>query len=374
MLPYMAKARSFSYNPVSMSTDETSVSVLVIRMGALGDVANAIRAVAGLRAALPSVHVTWVAETAAGGLVEAAQVADDVIPFPRKELSRLFKRPWLWPKGVSALLRFRRRLHERKYDCALDLQGNFKGALAGMLSGATDRLGFARGHCREMNWLFNNVLIMPAGRRIPRAEKFAALAQAVAPEMQLGRVTLPRNETYAAQVGEFLGSDAVGPLVVVHPGTSAFAAFKRWPVERYGAVCARLRESTGARCVVTQGPGERDIAEAVVNASRGAASPAPELPIRGLIELLRRADLVIAGDTGPLHIAALLERPLVAVFTSKDPAIYAPYGAQCEIVRADVACSPCTKRKCADLRCVLEIPPEAVAEAAERMLAADRER
>jgi len=356
-----------------MNTDETSVPVLVIRTGALGDAANAVRAVAGLRAALPSVHVTWAAEGAAIELVEAARVADEVIPYPREELSRLFKRPWLWPKGVSVLLRFRRELHKRKYDSALDLQGNLKGALIGLLSGAADRLGFARGHCREMNWLFNNVLIMPAGRRIRRAEKFAALAQAVAPEMTLGRVRIPRDETAASRVNEFLRPDSTGPLVVVHPGSSAFAAFKRWPVERYGAVCARLRESRGARCVVTWGPGERDIAEAAVTASRGSARPAPELPVRGLIELLRRADLVIAGDTGPLHIAALLERPLVAIFGAKDPALYAPYGAPCEIVRADVECSPCTKRKCADLRCVLEIAPEGVAEAAERMLGAKRE-
>ena len=95
---------------------------------------------------------------------------------------------------------------------------------------------------------------------------------------------------------------------------------------------------------------------------------APPLSIRRLIELLRRADLVIAGDTGPLHIAALLERPLVGVYGSKDPAVYAPYGTRCEIARADVDCSPCTKRKCDDLKCIRLITVDAVTEAAEKIL------
>ena len=352
-------------------TSADEFSILVIRLGALGDVANTLRAVYALRETVPGLRVDWLVESGSRDLVELSGVADRIILFPRKRLSHLFRRPWLWPAGCVEMLRFlRKELRTTRYDAALDFQGNLKSGLLSLFTRAGVHVGFARGHCREMNWLFNNVLATPAKKRLPRAEKFAALAQVVEPELKLGDVSLPENPEAAARVREFLDTilPGEGPLVILHPGTSDFGAFKRWPAEKFGAVAAALQRSRGARCVVTQGPGEEDLAESVAAASEGAAKKAPLMPLPQLVELLRQADLMIAGDTGPLHIAALLQRPLVGIFAAKDPVVYAPYGTRCEIVRADVECSPCTKRRCDDLRCVHRIGTEMVLDAAEKML------
>jgi len=173
--------------------------------------------------------------------------------------------------------------------------------------------------------------------------------------------TAGRSEVLGAVPGE-------GPLVALHPGTSAFGQFKRWPAARFGETAARLKQDVGARCVVTHGPGEEALAEEVVASSSDAARLAPPFTLGELVELLRRASLVIAADTGPLHVAALLKRPVVAIFGSKDPAIYAPYGTRCEIVRADIPCSPCTQRKCDHVRCIENIQVADVVAAAERLL------
>jgi heptosyltransferase-1 len=348
---------------------DAPAGILIIRLGSLGDVANTLPAVQALKESLPGERFGWLVEEPSAELVRLAGIAERIILFPRQRLGELLRRPWRWPGLCAEILRLRREIREQGYLCTLDFQGNLKSGLLSLLSGARDRFGFARGHCREMNWLFNNIQALPASARLLRAEKAAALAQAVEPELKLHAVALAEEASSVARVAQFLETLAGdGPLVVLHPGTSAFGRFKRWPAARFGETAARLQRDLGARCLVTYGPGEEELASEVIAASAGAARLAPKFTLGELIELLRRASLVIGADTGPLHLAALLERPVVAIFGPKDPAIYAPYGTRSEIVRADLPCSPCTKRSCDHVRCMECISAAEVAAAAERLL------
>ncbi len=344
-------------------------TLLIIRLGALGDVANTIPAVSALRKGLPDVSFVWLVEEPSRDLVAASALADDVILFPRRTLTPLWKRPWRWPAAMRETRRFLKRLRSHPYTCALDFQGNLKSGVLGALSWARDRIGFARGFCREMNWLFNNIQAAPTSLRLPRAEKNAALAQALLPDLELGEVDLPENSEAVASVQRLLDTlPGDGPLIVLHPGVSAFGEFKRWPAERYGLLAARLTDEAGCRCVLTHGPGEEPLARQAAASAKDKAAVAPAFTLVELIELLRRADLTIACDTGPLHIAALLRRPVVAIFGPKDPEIYAPYGTRCELVRLDLDCSPCTRRSCNHVSCITGIQVEHVAEAAMKIL------
>ena len=343
--------------------------ILVIRLSAIGDVANTLPAVCALRRTLPEARITWLAEQGAAELVALAGVADEIVVFPRKRLAHLSKRPWRWGRALTEARNFLRKLRAGEHEYALDFQGNLKSGVLGLFSGARERIGFARGFCREMNWLLNNIQAAPRDKRLPRAEKNAALAQVLAPELELQPVPLRGSAEDASSVEEFLrGLLGDGPLVVLHPGTSAFGRFKRWPADRFGQLAAELKGARGARCVVTRGPDEDAIAEQVAAASAGAASIAPPFSFGPLVELLRRAQLVIAGDTGPLHVAAVMDRPVVAIFGPKDPVVYRPYSDRCAIVRKDLECSPCTRRQCDHVRCILEITVADVLTAAEDML------
>ncbi len=354
---------------MSDQNGDAPAGILIIRLGSLGDVANTLPAVQALKESLPGERFGWVVEEPSAELVRLAGVAGQIILFPRRRLNELLHRPWRWPALCSEILRLRREIRAQGYLCALDFQGTLKSGFLGVLSGATDRIGFARGHCREMNWLFNNIQALPSSTKLLRAEKAAALAQAVEPELKLRPVTLAEEEQNVERVAQFLQTiPGDGPLAVLHPGTSKFGRFKRWPAARFGETAARLQRNVGARCAVTYGPGEEELAQEVVAASSGAARLALKFTLGELVELLRRASVVIGADTGPLHVAALLKRPVVAIFGPKDPAIYAPYGTRCEIVRADLPCSPCTKRRCDQVRCMECISAADVAAAAMRIL------
>lgn len=355
--------------PVSDQDHDAAAGILIIRLGSLGDVANTLPAVQALKESLPGERFAWLVEEPAAELVRLAGVAERIILFPRRRLGELLRRPWRWPALWAELMGLRREIRAQGYFCSMDFQGNLKSGFLVLLSGARDRIGFARGHCREMNWLFNNIWALPSSTRLLRAEKAAALAQAVAPGLKLRPVSLAEDERNVERVAQFVQTfPGDGPLAVLHPGTSVFGRFKRWPAARFGETAARLQRDIGARCVVTYGPGEEELAAEVVAASSGAARLPPKFTLGELIELLRRASVVIGADTGPLHLAALLKRPVVAMLGPKDPAIYAPYGTRSEIVRADLPCSPCTKRRCDHVRCMECISAADVAAAAERLM------
>ena len=176
-----AAVQTLKTRPVSEQDHDAPAGILIIRLGSLGDVANTLPAVQALKESLPGERFGWLVEEPSAELVRLAGVAERIILFPRRRLSELLRRPWRWPALWAEILRLRREIRAQGYLCALDFQGNLKSGFLGMLSGARDRIGFARGHCREMNWLFNNILALPSSARLLRAEKAAALAQAVEP-------------------------------------------------------------------------------------------------------------------------------------------------------------------------------------------------
>ena len=162
-------------------------------------------------------------------------------------------------------------------------------------------------------------------------------------------------------------------LVALHPGVSEFGAIKSWAPERFAALAQRLHEERGSRCLVTWGPGERELAEQVVAASQGAAALAPET--RSLVELAalyEACDVVVSGDTGPLHLAAALGVPVVGLYGPKDPAVYGPLDGRTGVASAtvwkNVHCSPCKLRRCNNVICMPAIQVSDVAEAIEMTL------
>jgi heptosyltransferase I len=146
-------------------------------------------------------------------------------------------------------------------------------------------------------------------------------------------------------------------VVAIHPGVSDFGAIKQWDPARFGRTAIRLARERGAHCMVTWGPGERDLALRVVAAAEGCATLGPETgTILDLAALYEACDLVIGADTGPLHLAAALGIAVVGLYGPKDPAVYAPWdartGGAASVVRRAVYCSPCRRRTCSNVICM----------------------
>lgn len=341
--------------------------VLVVRLSALGDVIHALPVLPALRRAMPDALVDWVVEDRAADLLTACPDIDRVVVFPRRELCSLLHRPLAW---IGRAARFVGDLRARGYDVALDLQGNLKSGVIARASGAHHRYGLDRHLAREGNQVFSTRRLLPPPAARHRVERNLALLSAL-----LGREVEWSDPGFSAspevaERAEVALREAGAPprgYVVLHPGTSTFGTFKRWPSERFADLASGL-VAPGERVIVTAPPGEGDLARAVVRHADGAAVAliVPDLAVLG--EVIRRARLFLSADTGPLHLAALAGTPVVGLFGPKDPVIYGPWGRRRDgtvgllpvCCRDDVACRPCGMRRCADPVCMTGLAPETV--------------
>lgn len=309
--------------------------VLVIRLSALGDVVNTLPTLEALRRGLPTAHLGFAVEDRAKDLLVGHPSVDRVHVLERKRIRALFASPTGWPAARRELARFVRELRAERYEIALDLQGNFKGALHSLSSGAPRRVGFARGHCKELNHLFSNEHVVPPGatEKVHRVRKFLAQAAHLGLSVEPPCFRLPDLSASQARLSVVLAEQGVEEFVALHPGASGKGALKRWPAERFGELAARIAAEFQLVPLVTWGPGERPLAERVVAASNGAARLAPATSsVLDLAAVLSRARLFVGGDTGPLHLASAVSTASVALFGPKDPRTYGPFHAPNRVV------------------------------------------
>jgi ADP-heptose:LPS heptosyltransferase len=213
-------------------------------------------------------------------------------------------------------------LRRAGYGCAIDFQGLYKSALLARFSGAPRRIGFHSSFAREPGAArFYSERVIPTGRHVAEMNlSLAVAAGAERPSVMACPLRLPAEEAPALR--QVLAREGIGDFCLVSPGGGWKS--KCWPPERYGALCAELWRRLSVRVVVNAGPGEEDLARAVI-AAAAAASPLLFSPsLRGLATLLGLARLVVAADTGPLHLAAALGTPVVALFGPTDPARNGP--------------------------------------------------
>ncbi len=344
--------------------------ILIVRLSALGDVVRCLPALAALRAAFPLAHIGWIVEAASADIVQNHPYLDEVIVMPRKDWSRRGKNPLKMPGVLLEMRRLFRSLRERGYNTAVDFQGNMRSAWVVRQSGADRRLGFASPASKEGSARsYTQTYRPPEGaHRLMWNMGLLSLLGIENPEV---RWCLPDFSAHQAEVERIIAKfSAQGPLVVMHPGVSAFGAYKQWPAERFAGLAARLRDELGARVLLTRGPDEQELCLDIERQAGEGVLVAPLVSLRGLAALIGRADLFVGADTGPMHIAAAAGVPLVTIFGPKDEKLYGPYCEQpAELVFGEAECRPCKKRRCEDPVCVTGVSVERVFDAAKKILA-----
>jgi lipopolysaccharide heptosyltransferase I len=298
--------------------------VLVIRLGAVGDVIRTLPALHRIRTTFPGVHLAWIVEDLSRDLLAGHPEIDEVIRFPRQELREAAARPG---RLVTVITTLSRVLRERRFTVAIDFQGSLKSGFVALLSGASRRVGFAPGHTREMSFLFSNEWVRPRARRQNRVVRNLVLAEAIGAVGNDVEVILPERPEDGRRAEVVLrGLDAGGaPVVVLSPGTSLRQRGKRWPAVSYTSLAVLIRQS-GVIPLVVWGPGEEEVARSIVLGSHGAAALAPPTGLGLLAAILRRVSLFVGADTGPMHLAWGVGCPVVALFGPTDPRLNAPWG------------------------------------------------
>jgi heptosyltransferase I len=326
--------------------------ILIIKPSAIGDVVHALPVLNLLRRRWPAAQVSWLVTPACAGLLERHPQLDEVIRFDRRE----FGRGWRSPRVAVELLRFMLDLGRRRFDLVVDLQGLFRSGWLAASTRAPYRVGPAS--AREGAWLFYTHRVPTGPREQHAIERYLTIAEAVGCERG------PVEFHFAVDDADRAAVAALTPerYAVLLPGANWLT--KQWPVERFAGLVTPLRQRLGMESVVAGGP------DTVALAARipGAINLAGRTNLRQLVALLERAALVVANDSGPMHIAAALGRPLVTPFGPTNPVRTGPYRRLDSVVRVDIPCSPCYSRRCSHVSCLKWVGVGAVLELAERQM------
>lgn len=298
----------------------SGLRVLVVRLGALGDVLRALPPTRLARFALPDATFHWVCDDRWSPILDGHPDLDGVVPLPRRV-------PTLgaWRTFVRTLRRVRPSL-------VLDFHGNLRSGVVGRLSGAPVRLGHAGHQQKEGNrwWTTHRV---PAGeRRRSRIERNLDLLRALGlPTAPLPTAGLEIPAAAERKAREVIAGFAPAPggYAILNPGASAAQSYKKPPRELLEAAANRLAEA-GVLPLVVHGPGELDDARAVVAAGRARLAPATTL--FELAALLAKARLFVGGDSGPLHLACAVGCPVLGIYGPTDPVVNAPWGVEHRVV------------------------------------------
>ncbi len=337
----------------------------------MGDILHSLPGASALRQAHPDWMLGWAVEPRWQGLfranseVEARSEAMPLVDRVHIVNAKGWARHPLHPATLRELATIRRELRAARYDVCVDLQGAVRSALLGRSAGAARMIGEDDPREGAARWFFGE-RVKTIGRHV--IEQSTEVLNAIVGEtLPSAPSLLPRDPAAVSWVESLLADGLKAPFVVINPGAGWGA--KRWPVDRYGAVAKGLA-ALGYGVVVNAGPEEVELARELVSASGDAAIYAvPSL--MELIELTRRSSLTIAGDTGPLHLACTLGRPVVGIFGPTDPARNGPYGCDFRVLRHPESKRDHSRRSEPEAG-LLTIAPEAVLEAAVELLERQR--
>lgn len=325
---------------------------VVVRLGSLGDIVHTFPAVAGLRESFPSAEVIWLTHPRWVELVSRSCLPTEIWPVDSRDLASV--------RQVVAKLR------AQKFEAAIDYQGLWKSALLPFLGGAARRIGFSSATIRE----FGVPILYTESvncRATHIADQNGELSLCAGAKQAVGRVSLRVADVDVAKVRADLAKENLGSYLVLSPGGGWRA--KCWPADRFGALCRKLREELGLSCVVNYGPGEESLA-AAVQASSGDPKPtAYDGEIGTLMALLRDAQGIVGGDTGPLHLAVALGTPAVALFGPTDPSRNGPYPSEQIVLRSPKAITTYGRSNSTDPS-LLDLSVNEVFEAVKRRLRA----
>ena len=326
--------------------------ILFIKPSSLGDIVHAMPTCAAIRRAYPKARLTWLVKQQWAGLVERIDGVDRVWPV-KSTLKG-------WLSQVSPL-------RAERFDLVVDLQGLFRSAAIGSLSGTPLLVGFANG--REGSpWFYSKRVPVPQSE-MHAVDRYLLVAKAVgavetgAPEF---RFRIPQTDH--EEVDRLLSQSGITPgMSWVAMNVSARWPTKRWPAASFAETADRLRQEGCGAVVMIGGPDERAEVAAVSGMMKTPPIDLAGATAVGLLPaLLSRASMLITNDSGPMHVAAAVGIPVVALFGPTSAARTGPYGVGHDVLTAKIPCSPCFSRTCHNalpLECLQTVSPELVLQA-----------
>lgn len=352
---------------MSSLADQSFERILVLKPSAVGDIVHALPVLVKLRERYPAARIDWLIRPENADLVRYHPALSSVVLFDRRRFAR-FGRDWSATTGMLKLLS---TIRAAKYDLVVDLHGQLRSALFAVASGAPNRVGFER--TREGAWLVYTHHIALPTREVHAADRYLWLGNVLGFDAERPDFTIHLPPLFDERVRGLLQRHALTgrPLAVLVPGT--VWETKHWRIEGFADVANHLLRR-GFGVALAGVSKDRPRCQQIALLATGARDFSGQTSIGEMAALVRRAALCVTNDSGSMHLAAALDRPVVSVFGPTNPVLTGPYGRPQAVVQAGVPCSPCYLRKlarCAHQHvCMHEVTAAMVIERIERVLPA----
>jgi heptosyltransferase-1 len=343
------------------------VDILIVKLSSIGDVVHALPFLEALRKGLPGARIDWVVEEDSSQILVGHPALNRVIVSRRKS----------WQQGLAKtphsvcvfreMLHFLNELRSLHYDLVIDLQGLLKSGVLVGLSKGKRKIGMAGS--REGAGLFLNERPIPVDYDQHAIDRYLRVAESIGCDGADRGGRIPYCESDRKSVDEFLHRHEIqkGPLVAINP--MAKWPTKLWRPERFAALARRIREESGCEVIFTGSNSDRPVIRRIMGMMPSAPlSLAGQTSLKELAYLYTRCRLLVTTDTGPMHVAAAMGCPVVALFGPTAPWRTGPYGKGHKVIKADPGCNPCFKKRCDHMTCMNEIGVDQVFEAIKESL------
>jgi len=320
--------------------------ILIIKLSSIGDIVHTLPALLALKASFPHAEIDWLVEKKASNILKNHPGLNQVIEVDTQQWRRSFCRKQLYQEMLSCVTQLRRR----HYDVAFDFQGLWKSAGFGFVSGCKCLVGFDKAHLKEPSCrILYGQTVSPSGTDTHVIELNQALVRSQG--ATTGPVAFELNVAKAdrSYINAQLVAHGLNEFIILNPGSGWVT--KNWAPVNYGLLHNRIKKQLGMSTVLTWGPGEEGLVKEVMATCQSEPPVTFSTTIPQFIALACRARLFVGGDTGPLHLAAACNTPVVGIFGPTDPLRNGPFDKSDLVVSQPVPCGPCYKRTCEKYRC-----------------------
>jgi len=341
------------------------VKILIVKLSAIGDVIHTLPALNAVRKQYPDAHITWLVEEAAYGVIKGHKALDRIIVSKRKS----------WIKGITGYsyldnireaFSFIKELRDTRYDLILDFQALLKsGVLIGLARGK-QKIGYDKGmEHQEHSYIFLNERIKPVDMEVHALTRGMILLEAIgirSSEVEYNIYISDQDRDIANDLLMHCGIKTPELLVAINP--MAKWETKLWDNLKFASLTDRLIKQANADVIFTGGQEDsKAIEDIILNMKARAANLAGRTGLKTLAALYEKTSTVVSTDTGPMHLAAAIGTPVVALFGPTAPWRTGPFGLGHKIIRANLECSPCFKRQCDTINCMKQITVDQVFDA-----------
>ena len=330
------------------------MNILIVKLSAIGDVIHTLPSLAALRRLYPDAHITWVVEEAAADLIKNHPYLDAVLISRRKSWSKDF-RNGQFKQPLQEISSFIKNLRQRHYDLVIDFHGLFKSSIIVFLSGGKRKLGYDS--LQELSGLFLNEKI-PEDMNKHAVDRYLDFPRYLGAKIDRAQFILPSDKEAEEKVQILLRKYNLEDKKFIAINPVALWETKLWSNEKFAHLADLINDKLQMKVVFT-GSEKEPIEKITSLMTTESINLGGQTSLLELACLYKKARMVISTDSGPMHLAAAVGTPVIALFGPTDPARTGPYGAGHTIIRTELPCSPCFLKKCSTKKCMEDISTRA---------------